>query len=218
MVEQITNNLKALRARSGLTKAEVARRAGIKFNQLSKLETGERSLKATYLTRLASVFGVSMDEILTNTQATVCVGIISKDGGINLFVSMEALNKAMRGEPIPPDGLQGVPTPPDAYDRALALRARSTALSPFTNHEVYYYFVAELRPADTLVGEVGIVFPIVEDDEEDPRPRVRRIFRGREYGKYDLMTLENEIESNVPVRGVCRITWTNIKDADDDED
>lgn len=63
--EHLGDRLARLRRASGWTQRELGRRLGVKAAEVSKLETGIRRPRAEVVPRLAEVFGVSSDYLLT---------------------------------------------------------------------------------------------------------------------------------------------------------
>ncbi len=61
-----SDNLKALRARKGLSQAELARRLTVSQQTVAKWETNKSTPNPSTILKLAEIFGVSTDEILGN--------------------------------------------------------------------------------------------------------------------------------------------------------
>jgi len=61
---RVRRRLRELRARQGLTLAQVAERASIDVSTLSRLEAGKRRLALDHIPALASALGVSADALL----------------------------------------------------------------------------------------------------------------------------------------------------------
>ncbi len=66
--ERVRRRLRELRARRGLTLAEVAERAGMAPSTVSRLESGARRLAVDHLPHLARALGVSTDELLAEDR------------------------------------------------------------------------------------------------------------------------------------------------------
>lgn len=64
LVEQLATNLRRLRRRAGIQKPELARRAALKVEELSRFEDAAHELSATKALRLAHSMGVSIDELV----------------------------------------------------------------------------------------------------------------------------------------------------------
>lgn len=60
--ERIGRRVKELRGERGWTQAELAERAGLKFQAVSRLERGGQSPTITTLQKIADAFGVEMRE------------------------------------------------------------------------------------------------------------------------------------------------------------
>lgn len=206
------NNLRALRLKSGLTKSEIAARAGIKVSQYIKLEDGERPLRAEYIKSLAAAHNVGFNQIIEPGTATLCIGAIEGTGEVRLFISNSQLLQAMAGSRIDAGKLDEVPTPPGATGTTVALVIRTNTMGQFAAPGALYYFDAEAHhTAEEMIGKVVLVHPEPVNGQ-DPVPRVRRIFRGTEFGCYDCVGPDSVVERNIRIRSVNRITWTHHVD------
>lgn len=63
------NNLRRLRARSGMTQEELARRAGISRVYLARLEFGQQDPRVSIVVRLAQALDVSTDMLMNITPS-----------------------------------------------------------------------------------------------------------------------------------------------------
>lgn len=63
-VERIAKRLKKARQESGLTQAEVAKKAGISENHYAQIERGEKNTTVTRFLNIITAIGVSSTEIL----------------------------------------------------------------------------------------------------------------------------------------------------------
>jgi len=64
LVEQLATNLRRLRHRAGIERPELARRAALKVEELSRFEDAAHELSATKALRLAHSLGVSIEELV----------------------------------------------------------------------------------------------------------------------------------------------------------
>lgn len=64
LVERMATNLRWLRQGAGIERSELARRAGLKVEELSQFEGGAHELSATKALRLAHSVGISIDELV----------------------------------------------------------------------------------------------------------------------------------------------------------
>ena len=64
LVEQLATNLRRLRQAAGIERPELARRAALKVEELSRFEDGAHELSATKALRLAHSMGVSIEELV----------------------------------------------------------------------------------------------------------------------------------------------------------
>lgn len=64
----VAAQLRAERAASGLTQAEVSKRSGIPFGTYRRLEDGDRVMDTAHLGRLQDVFGLSVQEFIARAE------------------------------------------------------------------------------------------------------------------------------------------------------
>jgi len=64
LVERLATNLRRLRQGAGIERSELARRAGLKVEELSRFEDGTHELSTTKALRLAHSMGVSIEELV----------------------------------------------------------------------------------------------------------------------------------------------------------
>jgi len=64
LVERLATNLRRLRQGAGIERAELARRAALKVEELSRFEDGAHELSATKALRLGHAMGVSIEELV----------------------------------------------------------------------------------------------------------------------------------------------------------
>lgn len=68
-VEEIAGNLRALRAKRGLTQAEVAKEIGVDENSISGWEQGRIGMTYANAWKLAEFYGVSLDALGSRESA-----------------------------------------------------------------------------------------------------------------------------------------------------
>lgn len=77
----MTNGLRELRRRKGWTHEKAAEETGVSKSQFIKLERGERTLKAAFIDRAASVFGVTRGAVMGgNGHDTYPIGLVKIRG------------------------------------------------------------------------------------------------------------------------------------------
>lgn len=62
-VEELAGNLRALRAKKGVTQADVAKTLGVDENSVSNWEQGKSGITYDNAWKLADYFGVSLDAL-----------------------------------------------------------------------------------------------------------------------------------------------------------
>jgi transcriptional regulator with XRE-family HTH domain len=58
----VSEKLRTIRKKNGLTQAELARRVGVSRSYINKIENGEAKPSLALLERIASILGVSMKD------------------------------------------------------------------------------------------------------------------------------------------------------------
>jgi transcriptional regulator with XRE-family HTH domain len=58
----VSEKLRTIRKKNGLTQAELARRVGVSRSYINKIENGEAKPSLTLLERIASILGVSIKD------------------------------------------------------------------------------------------------------------------------------------------------------------
>ncbi|MGS2764565.1 helix-turn-helix domain-containing protein [Sinomicrobium sp. M5D2P9] len=92
----IAENLKAYREQKGLLQKEVANAVGVHPSNYSKMEKGERDVSIEVADKLASFFGITIDELVHMTeQVPKEVTIVDKSVSerINLIQQLEEEDK-----------------------------------------------------------------------------------------------------------------------------
>lgn len=197
------NNLKALRKASGRTRADIAAEAHISLGLYAKLEDRTRPLRVEYIQALAKVFHTTPNEIISRAEIPE-VGVIRGDGCVVLYAN----SQVDEATPDAPHEGRKVPTPPDGLTASrVALRVEGCAMGSFAPEgALIYYEDAECSPEDCL-GRRAVVW-----SDGDDQPRIRTLFRGRAFGKYDALTPANVIEHDQTIRRACKLTWTKEPD------
>ena len=62
------NNVKEIRTERSLTQTNVSEKAGITQAYLSQIENGKRSMSIVTAVKLANVFGVTLDELIKESE------------------------------------------------------------------------------------------------------------------------------------------------------
>jgi len=79
---ELTGKLRELREKNGLTQADVADRVGIGISAYKSYELGDRRIPVDILTRISTLYNISMDEMLGNsvqTKENILYGDFSKE-------------------------------------------------------------------------------------------------------------------------------------------
>ena len=96
------NNLKQARKAAGMTQADVAKLVGISQNGYSYWENGKTKIDNESLSKLAKIFGCTIDYLLGGTSDTSSTGIkIPVLGSVPAGVPLEAIEDIRDWEEIP---------------------------------------------------------------------------------------------------------------------
>lgn len=107
-IRQIGRNIKAYREKLGITQRTLAEKLVVSFQAISAWERGTSIPDLENVVRIADFFGVSVDALLTQTEAELYVGVdgggtktefvlFSKDGAIRNVVVKEGSNPNDKG-------------------------------------------------------------------------------------------------------------------------
>lgn len=100
MAADFGKRLKDLRGRFRLSQDKLAKQVGVSFNTVCRWEYGERTPRAEELSRLASVFGVSTDELINGSpKQELKINIVWEvsDEMENLAMRSNEFNVGIRG-------------------------------------------------------------------------------------------------------------------------
>lgn len=66
--KMVGRKIRALREEKGLSQKQLSAASGVRYYQLSKIESGTRPIRPGAITALACALGVSSDELLSEVQ------------------------------------------------------------------------------------------------------------------------------------------------------
>jgi transcriptional regulator with XRE-family HTH domain len=184
------NNLSALRKKRGWSQDELATRMGTTRNQIAKLEGGSRRLSDVWIGRAAKAFGVDAGALVTSSENAVpIVGDVGAGGRVTYI-----------GEP------QGAhdtaPKPPGASDVTVAVRVRGDSMPGVAEDRwLIYYDDRVAGVPDEWVGELCVVWL------SDERVFIKRVYRGRDPGTFDLISTAYEPIRDEEVEWSAKVTW-----------
>ena len=165
------NNLGTLRKKRGWSQDELAERMGTTRNQLAKLEGGARRLSDVWISRAATALGVDAGQLVTTAADEVpIVGDVGAGGVVTYS-----------GEGQGPSG--SAERPPGAALETVAVRVQGDSMPGVAEDGWLIYYDARVAgvPSEWL-GEICVVW--LPDD----RVYVKRVFKGRDPGTFDLIS------------------------------
>lgn len=167
----MANNISSLRKKRGWSQEDLAERMGTTRNQLAKLEGGARRLSDVWIERAAKAFGVDAGDIVTSgSQGVPIVGDIGA-GGLITYLGEEqgAHDTADR--------------PPGAAKQTVAVRVQGDSMPGVAEDQWLIYYDERVRGMpEAWVGQICVVWL------SDERVYVKRVFRGKDPGTFDLIS------------------------------
>jgi len=170
-LRRMQNNLSALRKKRGWSQDELAERMGTTRNQLSKLEGGARRLSDVWITRAANALGVDAGQLVTTASDEVpVVGDVGAGGQVTYGGEGQGASDT-------------TDRPPGAALETVAVRVRGDSMPGIAEDGWLIYYDARVAgvPSEWL-GEICVVW--LPDD----RVYVKRVYRGRDPGTFDLIS------------------------------
>lgn len=170
-IPAMQNNLSALRKKRGWSQDDLAERMGTTRNQLAKLEGGARRLSDIWISRAANALGVDAGQLVTTAAEEVPVVGDVGAGGVITYTGEEQ------------GVVDGVERPPRAAPEMVAVRVRGDSMPGVAEDGWLIYYEARVAgvPSEWL-GEICVVW--LPDD----RVYVKRVFRGKDPGAFDLIS------------------------------
>ncbi|MFK5600219.1 XRE family transcriptional regulator [Methylobacterium sp. HMF5984] len=170
-MRRMQNNLSALRKKRGWSQDEMAERMGTTRNQLAKLEGGARRLSDVWISRAAAALGVDAGQLVTTAKDEVpVVGDVGAGGVVTYSGEGQGAS-------------EGTDRPPGAPPETVAVRVRGDSMPGVAEDGWLIYYDARVAgiPNEWL-GEICVVW--LPDD----RVYVKRVFRGKDPGTFDLIS------------------------------
>ena len=167
---RMANNLSKLRNDRGWSQEFLAERMGTTRNQLAKLEGGSRRLSNVWIERAAKAFGVDPGALVTSMDGVPIVGDVGAGGRVTY-------NGEEQG------GVELADRPPGASEGTVAVRVQGDSMPGVAEDDWLIYYDERVSGfPDDWVGKVCVVW--LPDD----RVYVKRVFKGRDPGTFDLVS------------------------------
>lgn len=185
----MSNNLKRLREKRGLTQTQLAEAMGTTINQITKLESGKRRLSDVWIARAAKALGVDAGLLVTDQLGGVpLVGFVAAGAHLQFF-----------------DGSHGpfdeVSAPPYRTESTVAAEVRGDSMRGLANDRWLIYWDDVREPVtDDLIGETCVVWL------DDGQALVKELHRGTAPGLYNLESTTAATMRDVRVVSAALVT------------
>lgn len=187
-----------------MTHESLAESVGTSRGQIINLEKGARRLTDTWITRLANALGVPKEEIIAEPRLVPVIGTIGAGAEVFPIDDYPLVRPERMAEHVhPADGMDYVSAPPDGpVQGVVALRVTGESMMPFLEDGCIVYYNQRIDgDCSSLIGGLCVVML------KDGRALLKRLKRGREYGKYDLISYNASIMENVEVEWCAKVTF-----------
>ncbi|MDE4910359.1 helix-turn-helix domain-containing protein [Methylobacterium sp. 092160098-2] len=166
----MANNLARLRQDRGWSQDYLAGLMGTTRNQLAKLEGGSRRLSDVWIERAAKALGVDAGALVTTLDEVTVVGDVGAGGRV--IYHGEEQGGSDRAE-----------RPPRSSSGLVAVRVQGDSMPGVAEDQWLIYYDERVHGVpDEWLGKVCVVW--LPDD----RVFVKRIYRGRDPGTFDLVS------------------------------
>jgi transcriptional regulator with XRE-family HTH domain len=184
----MTNQLRNLRLKAGLSQDEMAARMGTTRSTYVKLERGERRLTQKWIERAAMALRVAPGRIIERglIPMTGCVG-----AGAEVF-------------PFDENRLEDVEAPPGSRGNVAALWVKGDSMRGIADEGWIIYYDDDDRRmpvTDDLLGQVCVVGLV------GGRALVKKLQKGRMPGLFDLYSSNFDPMFDQPVEWAAKVTW-----------
>lgn len=184
------NKLRTYRQNKGLTQADLAQMVGASQSQIVMLETGKRKLTKEWAERLAPCLGVTADMLLFPPKVTPVRGYVAAGAAVQFVDEL-------------PEGYDEVPAPPGSGPNTSALEVRGASMPGVAEDRWHIYYDERVYGVpDALIGELCVVWLI-----DGGGCYIKKIYRGRYPGTFDLVSTGHEPIRDVEVESSAKVTW-----------
>ena len=184
----MSNRLRELRIKAGLSQDELARRMGTTRSQIVKLERGERRLTDKWIERAAQALGVPMAWIIE--AATVpLVGLVG--AGAQLVFHHETHGP-----------FDEVEAPPSSSPGMVAVEVKGDSMRGLADDGWVLFYEDRREPVtDDQLGDLCVVVL------PDGRMMVKKLQRGQAPGLFHLYSSNSDPIFDQPVAWAAKVVW-----------
>jgi transcriptional regulator with XRE-family HTH domain len=184
----MSNHLRELRQKAGLSQEALARLMGTTRSQLNKLERGERRLTEKWIERAAKALGVPMARII-EIDTVPLLGLVG--AGAQLVFNHETHGPFDEVDP-----------PPESSGSVVAVEVKGDSMLPSAeNGDLLYYEDRREPVTDDLLNRLCVI------GLPDGRVMVKKLQRGRSPGLFHLYSSNGDPIFDQPVAWAARVTW-----------
>ena len=187
----MTNHIRFVRDRLGITRDQLAHRVGTSTSQITKLERGERKLTQEWMERLAEALDVPPVSLISAWTIDV-IGRVEGDGVVR-YVEKGGYTKVSEVE-----------APANAPTSMRALEVHD-AITGFAEKDAIIYFDWD-KPMHKheVLGKMSVVWT------RDKRVLVRRIYPGATEDRWIIVSAAGHAEQNVDLGQAIPISWVRL--------
>lgn len=167
-------HLRRARISAGLSQQKLAELANTSKQTIERLENRKMKLTREWASRLAPYLQRSAEELVFQPAAVPLLGTVGA-GSSFYYVGEE------------PPAQDWVAMPPGASEKTVAVELQGDSFGPMLNGWVAYYDRRNEPPTENLIGEICIVATT------DDRIMIKKLWRGREAGRWDLWAPNAEL-------------------------
>lgn len=186
----MTNRLRELRKKAGLTLQEVAEGAGTSNPMIGMLERGERKLTVEWLERIAPVLGVKPSDILSDLKKDNLVPVVGIVGAGEVMFSVD--DNQTLDEVVFPFKSE--------FPNTVAVRVKGESMLPvYRNGDLIFYDDKKFTDYEGYVGTDCIVRLL------DGRTYLKELQRSN--GAYWLHSYNGAPILNIKIDWVAKVRW-----------
>lgn len=197
-------DLKQRRKALGLTQEQVARATGTTKATIMKLERGYMQLTANWLAKLAVPLQCKAADLLPEATGKI-IPLLGEISGRGIAQLLKPLPQSHAASEIIADWqeLERVEAPPETgYRHLFALRVSDDGLEPFLRAGSLIYAAEPIISGfDILLDQLALC------QTSEKIWYIRRIVKGYDYGKYNLMSLQGQVTADVTLLQAAKIVF-----------
>lgn len=187
----MANNLRYLRKKAGLSQTKFASMLGTTRGTYVKIERGDRGLGEKWIDRVARALNIDPSEVVMERRMVPLVGYVGAGAAVYPIEGSEGDLQ-----------LSEAALPPESTENTVAVIVRGDSMTGLADDgSLIYYDERYDAPTEEMIGRPCVVWT------GDGRVLIKRLFRGKERGLWDLQSTNGHVEVNVLLKYAARVTW-----------